>query len=82
MRPMSPNVFTANILRASIVAGLIFGIDSFQIPKLELAIIYDFVMFVESMLSVLVLNDIQIPQNLLKFMDSLNRKPAYTCSFN
>ena len=33
-------------------------------------------MFVENMLSVLVFNDIQIPQNLLKFMDSLNRKPA------
>ena len=82
MRPVSPNVFTANILRACIVAGLIFGIDSFQIPKLELAIIYDFVMFVEGMLSILVLNDIQIPQNLLKFMDSLHRKPAYTCSFN
>ena len=39
-------------------------------------------MFVENMLSVLVLNDIQIPQNLLKFMDSLNRKPAYARSFN
>ena len=70
MRPMSPSVFTANILRACIVAGLIFGIDSFYIPKLELAIIYDFVMFVENMLSE------------QKFMDSLNRKPAYTCSFN
>ena len=80
MRPMSPNVFTANILSACIVAGLIFGIDSFQIPKLELAITYDSVMFVESMLSVLVLNDVQIPP--LKFIDSLNRKPAYTCSFN
>ena len=82
MRPMSPNVFTANILRACIVAGFIFGIDSFEILKLEHAIIYDSVMFVESMLSVLVPDDIQIPQNLLKFMDSLNRKPAYTCSFN
>ena len=39
-------------------------------------------MFVESILSVLVLNDVQIPQNLLKSMDSLNRKPAHTCSFN
>ena len=82
MRPMSPSVFTANILRACIVAGSIFGIDSFYIPKLELARIYDFVMFVENMLSASVLNDIQIPQNLQKFMDSLNRKPAYTCSFN
>ena len=79
---MSPNVFTANILRACIVAGLIFGSDSFSIPKLELAISYDSVMFVENMLSVLVLNDIQIPQNSLKFMDSSNRKPAYACSFN
>ena len=82
MRPMSPNVFTANILRAYIVAGLIFEIDSFQIPKLELAIIYDFVMFVGSIPSVLVLSDVRIPQNLLKSMDSLNRKPNYTCSFN
>ena len=70
------------ILRACIVAGLIFGIDTFYIPKLELAIIYNFVMFLKSMLSILVLNDIQIPQNLLKFMDNLNSKTTYACSFN
>ena len=49
-----------------------------QVEYKVVCFIYDFVMFVESMLSVLVRNDVQIPQNLLKF----DRKPTYTCSFN